>query len=387
MASVKRTFAEINEKIRAKKAVVVTAEELVGIVKDKGVEEATAAVDVVTTGTFSPMCSSGVMLNFGHTTPKIKAQRVWVNDVEAYAGLAAVDCYLGATQLREGDPGNEVYPGKFNYGGGHVITDLLKGRTVTLRAEAHGTDCYPRKHFVGEFKLADFREAWLLNPRNCYQNYNVATNSTDRLIYTYMGVLKPRFGNITYCSAGQLSPLLCDPYYRTIGLGTRIFLGGAQGWVIGPGTQHSPDAKRTADGVPSEGAGTLAVRGNLKEMSSQWVRGVSFLGYGVSLAVGIGVPIPVLDSDVVRLASLGDAKLPAPLIDYGADYPDAVDRVLAEISYADLKSGHVEFNGRQVPTSPLSSYPAAREIAAVLKNWIAAGEFVLGEPQDKLMTR
>jgi L-aspartate semialdehyde sulfurtransferase len=384
MAETRRTFAEINEKIRAKKAVVVTAEELIGIVKDKGIEKATAEVDVVTTGTFGPMCSSGALLNFGHTTPKIKAQRVWLNDVEAYAGIAAVDVFLGATQLREGDPANQVYPGKFIYGGGHVITDLLAGKAVTLRAEAHGTDCYPRKKFAAEYRLNDFRDAWLLNPRNAYQNYNVAVNTTGRIIYTYLGMLKPNVGNANYCSAGQLSPLLVDPYFRTIGLGSRIFLGGTQGWVIGPGTQHTTKAMRTVDGVPREGAGTLSVRGDLKRMSSKWVRGVSMLGYGVSLVVGIGVPIPVLDSEVVRLASLGDAKLLAPVVDYGADYPNKIERVLAEVSYADLKTGTITIEGKRVPTAPLSSYPAAREIAGELKRWISQGEFVLGEPQDKL---
>ena len=383
MPAIRRTYAEINEKIRNGKVVVVTAEELVGIVREKGVDQATAEVDVVTTGTFGPMCSSGALFNFGHTTPKIKAQRVWLNDVEAHAGLAAVDCYLGAAQVRDGDPCNEVYPGKFSYGGGHVITDLLSGKAVTLRAKAYGTDCYPRREFVKEFKLSDFREAWLLNPRNAYQNYNVAVNSTKRVIYTYMGILKPRFGNVTFCSAGQLSPLLVDPYCRAIGLGTKIFLGGAQGWVIGPGTQHTEKVMRTADGVPREGAGTLAVRGDLKRMSPQWVRGVSLLGYGASLAVGIGVPIPVLDNEVVRLASLGDGKLLAPVVDYGADYPNAVERVLGEVSYAELKSGTIKLNGKDVPTAPLSSYPAAREIAATLKQWLLAGEFTLGEPQDK----
>jgi uncharacterized protein (DUF39 family) len=379
-----RTFAEINERIRQQKAVVVTAEELVELVKDVGVAAATAKVDVITTGTFGPMCSSGALFNFWHTKPKIRASRVWLNGVETHAGLAAVDCYLGATQLADGDPANRPYPGRFEYGGGHVITDLLAGKPVTLRAESYGTDCYPRKEYSQEYKLADFRDAWLLNPRNAYQNYNVAVNTTGKTIYTYMGMLKPRLANANYCSAGQLSPLLVDPLYRTIGLGTRIFLGGGVGWVIGAGTQHSPDVLRTEDGAPMEGAGTLAVRGDLKQMKAEWVRGVSMLGYGVSLSVGLGVPIPALDEDIVRRAALGDAKLWAPVVDYGVDYPNAVNRVLARVTYAQLKSGEIEVEGKKIPTAPLSSYPAARQIAGSLKEWIQAGWFTLGEPQDRL---
>lgn len=383
---IERTIAQINEKIRRKEAVVVTADELVGMVAERGAEETAADVDVITTGTFGPMCSSGALFNFGHTSPKIRASKLWINNIEAHAGLAAVDFYLGVTQLPDDDPANKVYPGKFEYGGGHVITDLLQGKQVTLYAKSYGTDCYPRREFTREFTLDEFREAWLLNPRNGYQNYNVAVNTTDKTIYTYMGVLKPRMGNITYCSAGQLSPLLCDPTYRTIGIGTKIFLGGAQGWVIGAGTQHNPKVPRTIDGIPRGGAGTVAVRGDLKQMSDEFVRGVSFLGYGVSLSVGLGIPIPVLDVDIVEAAAVGDDKIYAPVVDYGADYPEGVNRVVAEVTYGQLKSGSVEINGQEIPTSPLSSYPKAVKIATALKEWIEAGEFTLGEPQDRLPT-
>ena len=384
MAKVTRTFAEINEKIRKKQAVVVTADQLVEMVKSKGVEKVTEEVDVITTGTFGPMCSSGALFNFGHTNPKIKAQKVWVNGVEAHAGLAAVDFFLGATQLADDDPGNKVYPGKFEYGGGHVITDLLRGKQVMLYAKSYGTDCYPRKEFAKEYTLEEFPDAWLLNPRNGYQNYNVAVNSTKKTIYTYMGVLKPNYTNVNFCSAGQLSPLLCDPYYRTIGIGTRIFLGGAQGWVIGSGTQHNAKVPRTIEGIPRGGAGTLSVRGDLKEMSPDWVRGVSFIGYGVSLSVGIGVPIPVLDEEIVVAAAVGDDKIFAPVVDYGADYPNCINRVITEVSYAELKSGSIRINGKDSPTAPLSSYSGAIKIANTLKEWIEQGQFTLGEPQDRL---
>jgi len=97
--TVNKTYDEINEKIKQRKAVVVTAEEMIGIVKDKGAKAAAKQVDVVTTGTFGPMCSSGAVLNVGHTAPRIKIQRAWLNGVAAYGGLAAVDLYIGATEL------------------------------------------------------------------------------------------------------------------------------------------------------------------------------------------------------------------------------------------------------------------------------------------------
>ncbi|PKN18347.1 MAG: hypothetical protein CVU71_12660 [Deltaproteobacteria bacterium HGW-Deltaproteobacteria-6] len=381
---VKKTFQEINEKIKKGRAVVVTAEEMIDIVERHGDVEAARRIDVVTTGTFGAMCSSGAFLNFGHTSPRIRASKVWLNDVPAYGGIAAVDCYLGATEVVEGDPQNSVYPGEFNYGGGHVIEDLVSGNVVKLRAEGYGTDCYPSRKFEKNITISDLRDAVLFNPRNAYQNYNCAVNLSDTTIYTYMGMLRPRMANASYATSGQLSPLLNDPYYRTIGIGTRIFLGGAQGFVVWPGTQHNPNVARGPNGVPKEGAGTIAVIGNLKEMSPEWLTGASFLGYGISMFVGIGIPIPILDEDMARFTAVKDADIYAQVYDYSMDYPKGNPKPVFEVSYQDLKSGSIIIDNKKVITAPLSSYYKANQIANLLKEWIESGKFLLGEPQQNL---
>ena len=379
-----KTIKEINQRIKEGNAVVVTAQEMTEVVKRKGAAKAAREIDVVTTGTFSPMCSSGAIINFGHTKPTTKAAKVWLNDVPAYAGLAAVDVYLGATEPAEDDPLNRVHPGQFKYGGGHVIQDLVAGKTVRLRATAYGTDCYPNRIIKKKASLSDFPNAILLNPRNGYQNYNCAINLTKKTIYTYMGVLKPHAGNANYSTSGQLSPLLNDPYYRTIGLGTKIFLGGAKGYVIGPGTQHKPNAKRGKNGVPLSPAGTLMVMGNLKEMDAKWIAGVSMLGYGCSLAVGLGIPIPVLNEEIARFTGISDEEIFTQIIDYGKDYPKGEGKSLGQVSYAELKSGSIRFRSKDVPAVPLSSYVRALEIANILKGWIEKREFLLTEPQEML---
>lgn len=382
--SFKRTYAEINEKIKSGKVVVVTAEEVIKMVEEKGVENVAQEVDVVTTGTFGPMCSSGAFFNFGHSKPRIKMHRVWMNGVPAYTGVAAVDAYLGVNELPEYDPLNSNHPGEFRYGGGHVIEDLVAGKSIKFEATGYGTDCYPRKKIETYLSLDDVNEAILFNPRNAYQNYNVAVNVSDKTIYTYMGTLKKNIGNANYCSAGQLSPLLNDPYYRTIGIGTRIFLGGGVGYVAWNGTQHSPCGARGENGVPLGGAGTITVIGNLKQMKSQWLRGTSFLGYGSTLTVGLGIPIPILDEETLKFAAVKDDEIFAPIVDYSYDYPNVTGKTLGSVSYAQLKSGTIELNGREVLTAPLSSYVKAKEIAELLKQWIAKGEFLLGEPSETL---
>ena len=381
-----KTIQEINRRIKAGKVVVVTADEMVDWVKKKGPAKAAREIDVVTTGTFAPMCSSGAFINFGHTKPAIKASRVWLNDVQAYAGLAAVDVYLGATEPVRDDPLNRVHPGKFKYGGGHVIEDLVAGKKVKLKASAYGTDCYPNKTAEKTISLDDLPYAVLLNPRNAYQNYNCAVNLSRKTIYTYMGVLKPNASNANYATSGQLSPLLNDPYYLTMGLATRIFLGGAKGYILGPGTQHNPQAKRDENGVPLSPAGTLMVMGNLKEMDSRWIAGASLLGYGCSLAVGVGVPIPILNEQMARFTGVSDGEIFTQILDYGKDYPKGKAVSLGQVSYAELKSGAIHFRGEDVPTVPLSSYVKALEIARVLKAWIEKGEFFLSEPLEMLPT-
>ena len=377
-----KTIEEINEKIKKGTAVVVTAEEIIGIAREKGTKKAAEEVDVVTTGTFGPMCSSGAYINIGHSKPRIKlgGGRAYLNDVPAYAGLAAVDLFIGASATPDDDPRNKVHPGEFNYGGGHVIEELVAGKDIRLVATAYGTDCYPRKRLETWLNIKDLNEAVLFDIRNAYQNYNVAANTSNKTIYTYMGVLRANLGNINYSSAGQLSPLLNDPYYKTIGIGTKIFLGGGSGFVAWQGTQHNPDVPRTEKGVPKRGAGTLCVIGDLKQMSPRWLVGTSMLGYGATLTVGIGVPIPILSEEILQYTTVTDAEIFAAIVDYSNDYPNLKPDILGEISYAELKSGKIRLKGKEIPTASLSSYPRALEIANTLKEWIAKGRFLLTEP-------
>ena len=369
-----KTYEQINDKIASGKAVVLTADEIMDYVDKKGLEAAAKEVDVVTTATFGPMCSSGCFINFGHSKPKIRMTEAWIEDVMVYTGIAAVDVYLGATQLRHGDPANMYPPGEFRYGGGQV----------QLFALSYGTDDYPRREIRTYFTLDDVNQAIMVNPRNCYQNYNVAINDSDRTIYTYLGVLEPRRGNATYCSAGQLSPLLNDPYYETIGIGTRVWLAGAHGHVYAEGTQHAGACERTPDGVPTEGAGTLALTADMKRMRPEFVRGVSLRGYGVSLALGVGIPIPILNEKVLQRTCVRDRDILAPVIDYGNDYPQKTGRTICHVNYEQLRNGEIDLDGRKILVGSMSSYHKALEIANLLADEIRRGDFPLSAPFQPL---
>ena len=355
-----KTIGQINERIRGGTARVVTAEEMPGIVAELGEEGALKEVDVVTTGTFGAMCSSGAFLNFGHAEPPIRMERIWLNNVEAYGGLAAVDTYIGATQQSD--------TLEAEYGGAHVIEDLVAGKSVELRASSHGTDCYPRRTITTDLLLENLNQAIMCNPRNAYQRYNAATNTTDRVLNTYMGTLLPGGGNITFSGAGVLNPISNDPKLRLIGSGVPIFLCGAPGMVIGEGTQHSPGG----------GFGTLMVTGDLKKMSQDYLRAATMSGYGVTLYVGLGVPLPVLDIDVVRATAVRDEDISVDILDYGI--PSRSRPTIRKATYAELRSGSVEINGDEVRTSSLSSFRRARKVALELKDWVEKGKMELALP-------
>ncbi len=363
---VEKTIQDINQKIQDGSVHVVTAEQMTDIVDELGPKDAAKEVDVVTTGTFGAMCSSGAFLNFGHSDPPIKMQRVWLNDVEAYAGIAAVDAYIGATQVSESRG--------MVYGGGYVIEDLVARKSVHIRAVAYGTDCYPRKNIETTITIEDLNQAIMLNPRNAYQRYNVATNSSDRTLYTYMNTLLPNYGNATYCGSGVLSPLYNDPDFETIGVGSKIFLCGATGYIIGEGTQHEP----------VNNLGTIMVQGNLKNMSTEFLRGATFYRYGTSLYVGLGIPIPILNENIAKKTGISDADIITNVLDYA--FPRRTRPVLRKVSYEELKSGMIELDGKEVRTSPLSSFFMARKVASTLKHWIEQGKFMVSQPMEKLPT-
>ncbi|MDR2909781.1 MAG: homocysteine biosynthesis protein [Bacteroidales bacterium] len=362
-----KTYEEINLKIKSGKAVVLTAEEVSRMALEVSPEEIVEKVDVVTTATFGAMCSSGAIINFGHASPPIRMEKINLNGVPCYEGLAAVDSYIGATACCPDNPA---------YGGAHVIQDLLEGKDVVLEAWGKGTDCYPRKHIKTTININTINEFILFNPRNAYQNYNVAVNTTHKMIHTYMGTLLPNMRNATYSTSGELSPLLNDPEFRTIGIGTRIFLGGAQGFVAWPGTQFHTTRPKNELGIPVTNAATIAVIGNLKEMSPEYIKAAYFEKYGVSLFVGIGIPIPVLDVDIAKRVSVNNSQIQTSVLDYGTvGMPK-----LGEVSYEELRSGSINVNGTKIRTAPVSSLAKARKIAEELKLQLQCGEFEISKP-------
>jgi uncharacterized protein (DUF39 family) len=150
--------------------------------------------------------------------------------------------------------------------------------------------------------------------------------------------------------------------------------------VYAEGTQHAGGVGRTPDGVPTGGAGTLALTGDMKQMRKEFVRGVSFIGYGVSLTLGIGIPIPILNEDILKRACVRDRDILAPVVDYGTDYPQNTGKVVGHVNYEQLRAGQIQIDGRTVEVGSLSSYYKALEVAHLLADEIRRGDFRLAAP-------
>lgn len=365
-----RTIAEINSKIQAGQVRVSTVAAIKEWVAQDGVAAVAQAVDVITAGTFEPMESCGAVLNLGQTDPPLRVRQCWLDGVLAYGGLGAVDLYLGAAQPSE-EPDSER-------GGGHVIADLIAGKPVQLKAVGQVTDCYPRPSFENTITRDTINQFYLFNPRNLYQNFIVGVNGGEKPLNTYLGPLQPGLGNAIYASSGALSPLLNDPELKLLGIGSRVFLGGGVGYVVGEGTQHFPLQKRLPNQTPIGPAATLSLVGDAKQMNPKWVRGCFLRGYGPSLMLGVGVAFPVLNEAVVERCGVRDEEVVAPVVDFAI--PRRVRPTFGLVTYAQLKSGKITIEGRSVRTAPLTSIYFGQQIADELKTWIEQGQFTLTEP-------
>jgi uncharacterized protein (DUF39 family) len=126
------------------------------------------------------------------------------------------------------------------------------------------------------------------------------------------------------------------------------------------------------------------VKGVLKGMNPRYIRAVSVLGYGVSMAVGIGIPIPILNEDMAFFTGVSDADIQMPIKDYGHDYPNGIARNLGYLTYAELRSGEVLINGKPTQSVPVTSLSMSLEVATTLKSWIEQGKFQLTEPVEPI---
>lgn len=368
-----KSIEEINWKVRSGKAVVLTASEVKKLAETESYKTIARKVDIVTTATYGPMCSSGAYINFKQASPPINIKKCTVEGVNLFSGIAAADCYIGATEMSSKHP---------RYGGANVICDLIEGKSLNFETAGKVSDCYPKDKYSGALTKDMLNDFYLYNPRNLYQNYPAAVNSTEDTKYTYMGMLKPDFGNLNFSTSGELSPLINDPYLRTFGIGTPLWVAGTKGYVVGRGTQNYIETMRNSKGIPLKNAASLAVRCDARNIDSRFIRPVYLKNYGISLYIGIGAAIPILDEDLAQSVIIRNRDIETTVFDYGkADKPE-----IGRVNYEELFSGCVKLCGKNVHTNALTSVKISHKITEQLKSMILRNQYFLSEPVENFST-
>ena len=321
MATDKKTIAEINEKLKNGKAVVMTAMEFKKEVRS-GYKFKVSDVDVVTTGTRGVMSGTSAMLAIplAEKGAFSRAKKMWLNGVPCIPeanpeeGTGVVDTVLYGTEESRDHHGH--------YGGGNVLRDLVEGKQIEVECL---TD--KGKTVSTSITLAELKFARLYNFRNCFQNYMAFGNFKNQRLYRenptsiFSCRPVPLMRGLTMSGSGELSPLENDPHGKVIKSGTKILLNGATGVIVGNGTRSSPAKK------------CLFVAGDMFGMDPQYMGGFN-TSFGVEVTNGLAVPFPITDQDVLDgLSKALDENIPLPLADLGDRIP------IYNITYADIWKG------------------------------------------------
>ena len=363
-----RTYDEINEKVRTGKVQVLTASEAKELIKEKGVKYFVNNVDIVTCASFEMHINAMLYLNFGQTDPLIYFSEAYINGVSAYVA-GPTDLALSCVAASEDNP---------KYGGAHVLEDLVKGKDIHLKATGRNLEVFPNKEFETWFNLKNLNQARLLLNQSINQNSIVATNSGDKDISSNMGTLIAHLENSTFNSCSYLNPLVNDPHCKTIGVGTKVWVGGASGFVIGHGSNHNPLQKRNSYEIPVGPGITLSTIVDINSMNPKWIRGGYIKSFGPVLYTGVGVPIPILDEEIAQQISITDDKIHTTIVDFSI--PRRSKPTFGQCTYAELRTSTILINNKPTLAAPLASMAWTLEICDILKGLIMSKDFFLSKP-------
>jgi putative methanogenesis marker 16 metalloprotein len=252
-------------------------------------------VDVVTTGTFGVMSGTMavMMVPVAEKCSFEKADSIWLNGVPAQPGpcpnerLGVVDLIINGTSHADD-----------RYGGGHLFRDLVKGKEIDVFVEAHG------RTYENRVTLEDIDFARIITTRLAFKNYHALINPTATTISTIFSVtgLTGPFTETSVSGCGEINPLQNDPSHRIIGIGTRVLLNGAPGYIMGKGTRSSPDKPN------------VSAFADMRRIDPDMMGGMK-TSHGPECLTSLAVPIPVLDEEIILGLKILDRDVPLPVSD------------------------------------------------------------------------
>jgi uncharacterized protein (DUF39 family) len=346
------------------------------LVAELGLADAYAATDVVVAADAGFTDQGSLHLHLGPTDPPIRLREPSLGGIAAQAGGGGADLVLPiGGGLAEGH----------RRGGAQVLAELLAGLSVDFSSAGERTRLQPRRELHTRLDLERIGGGRLLLHRAIVENGVVAVSSADGLLPSPYGSLLGPFANALYTAGGAGSIGLAMPGLAQLGPGSPLLVAGAIGWVMGSGSAHQSRARRLEGGQARTPGAVAAVSVDLHELEGGWLRPCFFEGHGSALLVPIAAPIALLDGVIARQAATGDAQLEAPVLDVAI--PRRIKPSFGSVSYARLKSGEIELEGRRIRSAPAHSPRLAEAIGRELAQRLQDGTFPLRPPLRPLTSR
>ncbi|MDQ1262324.1 MAG: hypothetical protein QG575_1505 [Euryarchaeota archaeon] len=306
------SYLEIQGKVEAKEAVIMTAQEVFNLV-ESGESSRLCEVDVVTTATRAVMSGTYAVLSFPVAKPAsfLRARRVWINGIAAQVGpcpnenLGILDLIVLGTAHSRNRP---------NYGGGHLFRDLVERKRVHVELE---TD--DGRSLQAEVGLDEMPHARLFGSRHAFKNYSAFVNSGAEPINTifHSRSFAPHCMEATFSGCGQINPLKNDPHLESIGMGTRILMNGAEGFVLGTGTRSSKERPN------------LSGFADMHQMAAEQMGGF-VTSAGPECICSWAVPIPVISETILAEIARPDREIALPVNDVKSR------TIVAQANYGDV---------------------------------------------------
>jgi putative methanogenesis marker 16 metalloprotein len=317
-----RSYEEILERVERGEAVVITAQEVAELIEADG--PSLSEVDVVTTATRAVMSGTYAILSFPVARPAsfLRAKRVWINGISAQVGpcpnenLGVLDLMIFGTAHSRDQP---------NYGGGHLFRDLVEKKTASVEVE---TD--DGRSLQAEVGLDDMPYARIYGSRHAFKNYSAFVNPGATPVNTIFHVrgFEPHCREATFSGCGQINPVKNDPLLDSIGIGTRILLNGAEGFILGTGTRSTKERPN------------LSGFADMHQMSPEYMGGFA-TSAGPECICSWGVAIPVISDTILAEIARLDRNIALPVTDINTR------TVIGQANYGDVWQGvdlRVEFD-------------------------------------------
>ena len=372
----RRNEASLRERQRQGQLRVRLAADWRALVAAVGLAEAYAETDVVVAADAGFSDQGSLHLHLGPTDPPIRLRDPSVGGVSAQAGGGAADLVLPiGGGLAEGS----------RRGGAQILAELLEGREVNLDSGGEGTRLQPRRELHTRLDLARIGGGRLLLHRAIVENGLVAVSSGDGLLPSPYGPLLGPFGNALWTAGGAGSIGLTMPALAQLGPGSPVLVAGAVGWVVGSGSGHQPQPRRQSSGHARSPGAVAAVAVDLHALEPGWLRPCFFEAQGSALLVPIAAPVALTDAATALQAAAADGQLEAPVLDLSV--PRRLKPGFGSVTYAALRSGRIEVEGRELRTAPAHSPRLAEAIARELVRRLEEDAFPLRLPVLPLSPR